>query len=238
MGKPAIKSTRLTVEYILNPPARGATMDEILEEYDGLTREDILVSLLFAIQSSENMTFRPSTMEPVYMCRPTPWATPAFGVAGAPTRAAGEIRKSEVTAPPPAVWSKHCREERKPTRKEDNPMNEIGVLKPIQLLLVLSLALSSPNPALVIPASTGPPPEDGHWHDGPGVGQPDPPTPPGTTPFNISAEGKDGLSDCDKANGNGLNAGDPLSANNGAYHFDLPLFFLGGPMNLPMNPNV
>lgn len=35
-GKPVIKGTRLTVEYILNLLAHGATVAEILEEYQGL----------------------------------------------------------------------------------------------------------------------------------------------------------------------------------------------------------
>lgn len=40
VGKPVIKGTRLTVEYILNLLAHGATVDEILEEHDGLTMDD------------------------------------------------------------------------------------------------------------------------------------------------------------------------------------------------------
>jgi uncharacterized protein (DUF433 family) len=47
-GKPVIKGTRLTVEYILNLMAHGATPEEILAEYDGLTQEDIQACLLFA----------------------------------------------------------------------------------------------------------------------------------------------------------------------------------------------
>lgn len=45
-GKPVIRGTRLTVEYILNLLAHGATVEEILQEYDGLTREDILACVL------------------------------------------------------------------------------------------------------------------------------------------------------------------------------------------------
>ncbi|OGG54843.1 MAG: hypothetical protein A3F84_22050 [Candidatus Handelsmanbacteria bacterium RIFCSPLOWO2_12_FULL_64_10] len=41
VGKPVIKGTRLTVEYILNLLAHGASVEEILEEYKGLTQEDI-----------------------------------------------------------------------------------------------------------------------------------------------------------------------------------------------------
>ena len=50
VGKPVIRGTRLTVEYILNLLARGATEAEILNEYQGLTHEDIQASLLFSTQ--------------------------------------------------------------------------------------------------------------------------------------------------------------------------------------------
>ncbi|MEI6158126.1 MAG: DUF433 domain-containing protein [Atribacterota bacterium] len=45
-GKPVIRGNRLTVQFILGLLAHGATMDEIIEEYPGLTREDILACLL------------------------------------------------------------------------------------------------------------------------------------------------------------------------------------------------
>ena len=48
VGKPVIKGTRLTVEYILKRLAHGETADEILQEYAGLTGEDIQACLLFA----------------------------------------------------------------------------------------------------------------------------------------------------------------------------------------------
>lgn len=48
VGKPVIKGTRLTVEFILNLLAHGATIGEILDEYDGLTTDDIQACLLFA----------------------------------------------------------------------------------------------------------------------------------------------------------------------------------------------
>jgi len=51
VGKPVIKGTRLTVEYILNLMAHGATAEEILEEYNGLSQEDIQACLLFATKS-------------------------------------------------------------------------------------------------------------------------------------------------------------------------------------------
>ena len=40
VGKPVIKGTRLTVEYILNLLAHGATLAEILEEYADLTEAE------------------------------------------------------------------------------------------------------------------------------------------------------------------------------------------------------
>ena len=40
-GKPVIKGTRLTVQFILGLLAYGASEEEILEEYKGLTRKDI-----------------------------------------------------------------------------------------------------------------------------------------------------------------------------------------------------
>ena len=59
VGKPVIKGTRLTVEYILNLLAHGATETEILEEYTGLTGEDIRACLLFATKALGNATFMP-----------------------------------------------------------------------------------------------------------------------------------------------------------------------------------
>jgi len=63
IGKPVIKGTRLTVEYMLNLLAHGATVDEILEEYDGLTPEDVQACLLFASRSLEDTAFMPLVTE-------------------------------------------------------------------------------------------------------------------------------------------------------------------------------
>jgi uncharacterized protein (DUF433 family) len=59
VGKPVIKGTRLTVEFILNRLAHNSTFEEILDEYEGLTREDIQACLLFASQSLGSTTFMP-----------------------------------------------------------------------------------------------------------------------------------------------------------------------------------
>ena len=47
-GKPVIQGTRLSVEYLLNLLAHGATIEEIIAEYRGLTADGIRVCLLFA----------------------------------------------------------------------------------------------------------------------------------------------------------------------------------------------
>ena len=56
-GKPIIKGTRLTVEYILNLLAHGARTDEILEEHQGLKPEDIQACFLFATKSLRDTDF-------------------------------------------------------------------------------------------------------------------------------------------------------------------------------------
>ena len=63
VGKPVIRGTRLTVEYILNLLAHGATTDEVLQEYDGLTQDDVRACLLFAARSLHDTTFMPLVAE-------------------------------------------------------------------------------------------------------------------------------------------------------------------------------
>jgi len=63
MGKPVIKGTRLTVEFILNLLAHGATDQEIIAEYKGLKKEDIQACMLFASKALENTVFMPLTVE-------------------------------------------------------------------------------------------------------------------------------------------------------------------------------
>jgi len=64
-GKPVIRGTRLTVEFILNLLAHGATSKEILGEYDGLEPEDIQACLLFAGESLSRTEFMPLMVESV-----------------------------------------------------------------------------------------------------------------------------------------------------------------------------
>lgn len=64
-GKPVVRGTRLTVEYILKLLADGATHDEILTEYDDLTRDDIRACLLFAQKIVGETSFVPRTRDSV-----------------------------------------------------------------------------------------------------------------------------------------------------------------------------
>lgn len=59
VGKPVIRGNRLSVEYILNLLAHGATVTEILEEYEGLVEADIRACLLFASRALESASFMP-----------------------------------------------------------------------------------------------------------------------------------------------------------------------------------
>jgi len=51
LGMPVIRRTRLTVDFILGLLAQGVTVEEILDEYQGLGKEDIQACLLFASKS-------------------------------------------------------------------------------------------------------------------------------------------------------------------------------------------
>ena len=61
-GKPVVHGTRLSVAFILNLLAHGASVEEILEEYEGLEREDISACLLFAARALEGSTTTPPSI--------------------------------------------------------------------------------------------------------------------------------------------------------------------------------
>jgi len=63
VGKPVIKGTRLTVEFILNHLAHGSAPGDILAEYDGLAAEDIQACLLFASHALSDSAFMPLVTE-------------------------------------------------------------------------------------------------------------------------------------------------------------------------------
>lgn len=60
-GQPCIRGTRLTVHHILNVLAFGTSIEELLEEYDGLTRDDVAACLLFASEALKSTSFVPLT---------------------------------------------------------------------------------------------------------------------------------------------------------------------------------
>jgi len=47
-GKPIIKGTRISVEFVVDLLGRGWTTEQILREYDHLTRDDIQACLAYA----------------------------------------------------------------------------------------------------------------------------------------------------------------------------------------------
>jgi uncharacterized protein (DUF433 family) len=53
-GKPIIRGTRLSVEFILDLLASGMTEEEILDDYPHITKEDIHACLRYAARSFRN----------------------------------------------------------------------------------------------------------------------------------------------------------------------------------------
>ena len=53
-GKPIIKGTRLSVEFILELLASNVSEKDILEDYSHITKEDIQVCLRYAARFSKN----------------------------------------------------------------------------------------------------------------------------------------------------------------------------------------
>ena len=62
-GKPVIRGTRLSVEFILNLLARGASNLEITQEFTSLSEDDIQACLLFAAKSLSDSSFMPRAAE-------------------------------------------------------------------------------------------------------------------------------------------------------------------------------
>ena len=48
LGKPIIKGTRITVELILRKLSEGMTIDELIQAYPHLTKDDILAALSYS----------------------------------------------------------------------------------------------------------------------------------------------------------------------------------------------
>lgn len=58
-GKPVIKGTRIPVYLILELLSAGMSMDDILDEYPPLTREDIQAALEYASKILQHETVVP-----------------------------------------------------------------------------------------------------------------------------------------------------------------------------------
>lgn len=50
LGKPVIKGTRISVELILGWLASGWTIEDLLDSYPHITRDDVLAALAFAAE--------------------------------------------------------------------------------------------------------------------------------------------------------------------------------------------
>lgn len=63
VGKPVIKGTRLAVEFIVGLLAQGWSEEEVLRNYPGIQREDILACLAYAQQRLEEERVYPLPIE-------------------------------------------------------------------------------------------------------------------------------------------------------------------------------
>ena len=48
VGKPVVRGTRMSVEFVIDLRGRGWSVEDILEEYDHLRPEDVRACLLYA----------------------------------------------------------------------------------------------------------------------------------------------------------------------------------------------
>ncbi|MHB8900954.1 MAG: DUF433 domain-containing protein [Thermoguttaceae bacterium] len=62
VGKPIVKGTRISVEFVIDLLARGWTNEQILKEYDHLTPEDVQACLAYAsdVLKSERVYLLPT----------------------------------------------------------------------------------------------------------------------------------------------------------------------------------
>ncbi|MFH0898184.1 MAG: DUF433 domain-containing protein [bacterium] len=63
VGKPVIKGTRLTVQFVLNLLAQGASIEDIREEYKNIEQEDVIACLLFATKTLDSTVFVPTYLK-------------------------------------------------------------------------------------------------------------------------------------------------------------------------------
>ena len=53
-GKPCIKGTRISVEFILELIASGGSLDDVVKAYPHLTKEGVQEAILYAAQFNKN----------------------------------------------------------------------------------------------------------------------------------------------------------------------------------------
>lgn len=49
-GKPVVRGTRISVEHVVDLLAQGWPVDQVLENYPGMTREDVQACLAYAAE--------------------------------------------------------------------------------------------------------------------------------------------------------------------------------------------
>ncbi|MCD4795506.1 MAG: DUF433 domain-containing protein [Bacteroidales bacterium] len=67
-GKPVIRGTRLSVQFILKLLAQGVSISQIMSEYNKLTKDDILACIMYAAETIDSNMFYPinSSTDEVY----------------------------------------------------------------------------------------------------------------------------------------------------------------------------
>ncbi len=61
LWKPVIKGTRITVELIVRKLGEGATVEDILDGYPNLKRDDVQAALIYAAESLAHEELLPGT---------------------------------------------------------------------------------------------------------------------------------------------------------------------------------
>jgi uncharacterized protein (DUF433 family) len=51
-GKPVVKGTRISVEFIIRLLAQGWSVEQVLHEYDHLVSDDIIACLMWAAETT------------------------------------------------------------------------------------------------------------------------------------------------------------------------------------------
>ena len=54
LGKPVIKNTRIPIDLLLEKLGDGETIDDLLEAYPTITKDDIYAALAFASEAIKN----------------------------------------------------------------------------------------------------------------------------------------------------------------------------------------